>query len=123
MRLRRLLEVGGFDEALASTTDRDICIRLVDLGSIRYGGLRENLVQHYADNDRPRLSTPGSDAKRAGLRYFFRKYRGRMTDEQQEAFIDRSWRLFHCDPSEPVIVLAPSMPVPTVTDPSISGTP
>ena len=68
--LRRLLEAGGFDESLTSTTDRDICIRLADLGSIRYGGLRENLVHHYADDDRPRLSTPGSDAKRAGLTYF-----------------------------------------------------
>ena len=87
VRLRRLLEAGGFDETLTSTTDRDICIRLADLGFIRYSGLRENLVHHYADNDRPRLSTPGSDAKRAGLRYFFRKYRGRMTDEQQGAFL------------------------------------
>ena len=55
VRLRRLLEAGGFDETLTSTTDRDICIRLADLGSIRYSGLRENLVHHYADNDRPRF--------------------------------------------------------------------
>ena len=41
VRLRRLLEAGGFDEALTSTTDRDICIRLADLGTIRYGGLIE----------------------------------------------------------------------------------
>ncbi len=123
VRLRRLLEAGGFDETLTSTTDRDICIRLADLGSIRYSGLRENLVHHYADNDRPRLSTPGSDAKRAGLRYFFRKYRGRMTDEQQGAFLERSRMLFDCDPTKPVIVPAPAMPVPPVPDPSISGTP
>ena len=121
--LRRLLEAGGFDEALASTTDRDICIRLADLGSIRYGGLRENLVHHYADDDRPRLSTPGSDAKRAGLSFFFRKYRGRMTDEQQAAFIDRSQRLFHCDPTEPVIVPAPAVPVPTVAETGVSESP
>ena len=123
MRLRRLLEAGGFDESLTSTTDRDICIRLADLGSIRYGGLREDLVHHYADNDRPRLSTPGSDAKRAGLRYFFRKYRGRMTDEQQGAFLERSRMLFHCDPTEPVIVPAPAMPVPPVTETGISEPP
>ena len=123
VRLRRLLEAGGFDEALTSTTDRDICIRLADLGTVRYGELKEDLVHHYADNDRPRLSTPGSDAKRAGLRYFFRKHCGRMTDEQQAAFIDRSLRLFHCDPTEPIIRPAPSMPVPTVTETSISETP
>ena len=123
VRLRRLLEAGGFDEALTSTTDRDICIRLADLGTVRYAGLREDLVHHFADEDRPRLSTPGSAAKRAGLRYFYRKYRARMTGEQQAAFIDRSWRLFHCDPTEPVIVSPPAMPVPPVREPSISENP
>ena len=123
VRLHRLLDAGGFDEALTSTTDRDICIRLSDLGTVRYGGLREDLVHHFADTDRPRLSTPGSDAKRAGLRYFFRKYRGRMSDEQQAAFIDRSLRLFHCDPAEPDIVPAPATPVPPVCRPSISESP
>ena len=123
VRLRRLLEAGGFDEALASTTDRDICIRLADLGTVRYGGLREGLVHHFADDDRPRLSTPGSDAKRAGLTYFFRKHRGRMMDEQQGAFLERSRRLFDCDPTGPVIVPAQAMPLQTVTETSISETP
>ena len=99
VRLRCLLEAGGFDEALTSTTDRDICIRLADLGTVRYGALNERLVHHFADNDRPRLSRPGGDAKRKGLNYFYRKHRGRMSSEQQTAFIDRSRRLFHCDPA------------------------
>ena len=60
VRLRKLLEAGGFDEALASTTDRDICIRLADLGSVRYGALAKHLVHHYAEDDRMRLS----DARR-----------------------------------------------------------
>ena len=123
VRLRRLLEAGGFDEALTSTTDRDICIRLADLGTVRYGALGENLVHHYADNDRPRLSTPGSGAKSSGLTYFFRKYRGRMTDGQQSGFLERSRRLFDCDPTGPVVVPAPAMPVPPVAIPSTSNTP
>ena len=123
VRLRRLLEAGGFDEALTSTTDRDICIRLADLGTVRYGALGENLVHHYADSDRLRLSTPGSDAKSSGLTYFFRKYRGRMTDGQQSGFLERSRRLFDCDPTGPVVVPAPAMPVPPVAIPSTSNTP
>ena len=123
VRLRKLLEVGGFDEALASTTDRDICIRLADLNTVRYGGLKEDLVHHFADDDRPRLSTPGSDAKSAGLRYFFRKYRGRMSDEQQAAFIDRSQRLFGSDPAGPVIVAVPEVPVSPVSEARISEIP
>ena len=99
VKLSRLLEAGGFDEGLRSTTDRDICIRLADLGTVRYGKIEDCLVQHYAESDRPRLSTPGSDAKRAGLIAFFRKYRARMTAEQKEAFIHRSIEVFDCDPT------------------------
>ena len=120
VRLRKLIEAGGFDEALASTTDRDICIRLADLGSVRFGALKEHLVHHFADNDRTRLSTPGSYAKRTGLRYFFRKYRGRMMEEQQGEFIERSRTLFDCDPTEPVELAAVD---PCVCDSSTSDRP
>ena len=110
-RLRKLLEAGGFDESLASTTDRDICIRLADLGTVRYGSLDRHLVHHHADFNRLRLSTPGGDAKCAGLRRFFLKYRGRMSDGQCEAFLERSRRLFKCDPSAPVRIPTPGPPV------------
>ena len=112
VRLRRLLEAGGFDEALASTTDRDVCIRLADLKTVRYGALAGHHVHHYAENTRPRLSTPGSAVKRAGLGYFFRKHRGRMSEAKKSAFIQRSQRLFGCDPSGEIISLPPAAPVP-----------
>ena len=100
VRLSKMLEAGGFDEGLRSTTDRDICIRLADLGTLRYGRIEDCLVQHYAESDRPRLSTPGSDSKCAGLRGFFRKYQARMNAEQKEAFIRRSMEVFDCDPTQ-----------------------
>ena len=115
VRLRKLLEAGGFDEGLRSTTDRDICIRLADLGTIRYGRIEECLVQHYAESDRPRLSTPGSGAKCAGLRGFFRKYRARMTAEQKEAFICRSLQVFGCDPTAVESTETPPTPSPQPT--------
>ena len=74
VRLRELLEAGGFDEALVSTTDRDVCIRLADLGTVSYGALHEYLVHHYAESDRPRLSTPGGDVKCVGLRGCVRSF-------------------------------------------------
>ena len=110
VRLRMLLEAGGFDEALASTTDRDICIRLVDLGSVGCGCLDEHLVHHYAEDDRARLSTPGGDAKCAGLRQFYRKYRGRMTEDQRSAFIKRSRDWFDCDPTTTPLSPSPARP-------------
>ena len=100
VRLSKMLEAGGFGEGLRSTTDRDICIRLADLGTLRYARIEDCLVQHYAESDRPRLSTPGSEAKCAGLRGFFRKYQARMNAEQKEAFIRRSMEVFDCDPTQ-----------------------
>ena len=121
VRLHKLLEAGGFDEGLRSTTDRDICIRLADLGTIRYGRIENCLVQHYAESDRPRLSTPGSVAKCAGLRNFFRKYRARMTTEQKEAFVCRSLEVFGCDPTAVETTDAPTKPSPQPS--TAEGTP
>ena len=46
VRLSRIQEAGGFDEELPSTTDRDLCIRLLRLPGIRYEVLRNHLVHH-----------------------------------------------------------------------------
>ncbi|MXZ90079.1 MAG: glycosyltransferase [Chloroflexi bacterium] len=110
VRLRKLLEAGLFDEALTSTTDRDICIRLADLGTVNFGPLNECLVHHFAEDDRPRLSSAGGNAKRAGLTHFYRKYRGRMSISQRAAFLDRCVRLFNCDPTVSVEISPPQMP-------------
>ena len=110
VRLRKLLEAGGFDEALASTTDRDVCIRLSDLDSVRFGTVRQHLVHHYAEDDRERLSTRGGEAKRAGLRQFYRKYGSRMTDEQRTAFVERSRNAYGCDPRAAVPIPSPGAP-------------
>ena len=47
-----------------------------------------------------------------GLRQFYRKYRGRMTDDQRSAFIERSRDWFDCDPTTTV-------PSPSPTQPSL----
>lgn len=96
VRLSVLLEAGLFDEGLASTTDRDLLVRLADLGTVRFGALDAWTVRHDAHAGRPRLSMPGSAAKREGLRAFWRKHRLRMSPEQQRAFRARAADLFDC---------------------------
>lgn len=94
VRFSVLLAAGGFDEALRSTTDRDLCIRIADLGWVCYGRIPEVLVDHHADADRARLSTRGSAAKLDGLSAFWRKHAGRMSADQREAFAARAASLF-----------------------------
>lgn len=100
LRLSLLLKAGCFDEELQSTTDRDLCIRLADLGNVRFARLPFALVDHFADFDRQRLSTIGSPAKLNGLSAFWRKYSGRMSSEQKGLFCDRASKIFGWSSSE-----------------------
>lgn len=94
VRLDALLEAGCFDESLRSTTDRDLCIRLADLGWVRYASLDAATVRHHAESQRPRLSSPAGAAKREGLDRFWAKWSGRMTALQRKACCDRAKALF-----------------------------
>ncbi|MFO0590336.1 MAG: polysaccharide deacetylase family protein [Polyangiaceae bacterium] len=111
-RLWVLLEAGMFDEALRSCTDRDMCIRLADLG-VRYEGVRAGHIHHDATGN-DRLSTPGSEAKCAGLDVFHAKHAWRMTPAQERAFLERGRALFDWTPSpRPTEVACPPRDVQT----------
>ena len=105
-RLSVLLEAGLFDESLPSCTDRDLCIRISELPGVRYGVTAHPTVHHFACRSRPRLSTPRSPARLAGLDGFFRKYQGRMSSAERERFRTRARRLFGWKESRPEPVAA-----------------
>lgn len=94
IRMSKFLEAGCFNENLSSCTDRDLCIRLADMGTVKYQSLNKPLMFHYADSNRDRLSTPHSQAKNSGLEQFWLKYSKRMTTSQQACFLERANALF-----------------------------
>ncbi len=94
VRLSKLIQAGMFDEALPSTTDRDVCIRLLEVPGIRYEVLRNHLMHHDASLDNSRLSSPSSQIKKAGLEAFYEKYRSKMTEEQKSRFKERAMNMF-----------------------------
>lgn len=99
VRLETLLKAGGFDENLQSTTDRDICIRMLALGDTKVGFIREHLVHHMASGG-DRLSAPGLPAKRNGLLAFYRKYSPMMSREDRDRFLVRATTMFGCSLSD-----------------------
>ncbi|MGI0080031.1 MAG: glycosyltransferase family 2 protein, partial [Nitrososphaerales archaeon] len=99
VRFSSLLKAGGFDENLGSTTDRDVCIRLLDLESLRVSFLNEHLVHHWATGA-PRLSSHGSPKKRQSLVQFYLKYSSRMSATEKEQFMERAKDLFGCAQSD-----------------------
>jgi len=96
------MKAGLFDEALRSTTDRDICIRLADVlgDDDAFASTCIHTVVHYADKDRPRVSAPGSRTKTEGLVRFYMKHGARMSNEEREAFLIRAVDIFGCDRAE-----------------------
>ena len=94
VRANSLISIGGYDEALVSTTDRDVCIRLLD-NKTRNAILFNHLVHHDAMTREDRLSHPGSPRKKAGLAAFYTKYGPRMRPEQKKAFKERARELFN----------------------------
>lgn len=100
VRLDALVMAGCFDEALKSCTDRDLWVRLSDLGTVEYRSCSEPLARHYACTSRVRLSTPGSSARKQGLDEFFAKWSPRMNSSERAAFVKRAASYFKWTPSQ-----------------------
>lgn len=105
VRLSTILKAGIFDEALTSCTDRDICIRLSDLGAT-YVPAPSAHVSHDTLHGGERLSDPGSSPKTQGLSKFFAKYRLRMAPKIEAAFRQRSKDLFGWEEASTEVVSA-----------------
>ena len=97
VRFSDILLAGGFDENLPSTTDRDLCLRLLFLREVKITIVRRHLVHHIACSP-GRLSEPGSEKKCLGLARFYHKYRFFMEPVDANAFLDRARLNFGCDP-------------------------
>ena len=99
VRLKTLLRAGMFDEALVSTTDRDMMIRIAQLPGVKYTRNAKAIMVHHAEPGRTRISSSGSQVKCNGLMTFYRKYAVQMTSDDKQAFLKRALEIFHCDPS------------------------
>jgi GT2 family glycosyltransferase/SAM-dependent methyltransferase len=110
VRFSTLLQAGGFDESLESTTDRDVCIRLLDLETCHIGFVKKHLVHHGAIPGTNRLSEPESPRKKQGLTRFYEKYAPRMTEPEHVAFRQRAWDLFGCTIEEAPVISGDCLP-------------
>lgn len=99
VRASKLKTIGGFSESLQSTTDRDVGIRLLQLG-VKVGILYNHMVHHDTISRKCRLSEFNGSRKRQGLSEFYRRYRNIMDEPEREAFHHRSKELFGIDTSQ-----------------------
>lgn len=97
-----LEKIGGFDENLPSTTDRDLMIRFLDYKNNFSDSsiiiLNEPLVIHYANgNDRV---TDNKTLKKEGLDIFYKKYKSRFSDTDFQKSILRAKKFFQYEYAE-----------------------
>ena len=91
-------EIGGFDENMPSTTDRDLIIRFLDyLNNFQIKKneivvLKEPLVIHYADG-KDRVTDNIKD-KKEGLDIFYQKYKSRFSEEDFQKSLKRAKEYF-----------------------------
>ena len=71
-KIKRLIEIGCFDESLCATTDRDLMIRfLARFGNENITVIPQKLINYYASAN---TVTSNYYTKRAGLNTFYRKH-------------------------------------------------
>ncbi|MBL3561466.1 glycosyltransferase, partial [Rhodovulum sulfidophilum] len=92
-----LREIGGWNAALSSCTDRDTCLRLCRAGA-RYRVADGAIAFIDRIHQTPRLTDRGGAAKFEGLEVFYDLWRGTMSSEVLAASRARSFRLFDYDP-------------------------
>lgn len=102
-----LLRAGLFDENMSSTTDRDIFTRVMLLNPT-YTVLPEYHVEVDAFNSRNRI-TNGHKKKADGLKKFYYKYSGYMSNDTKRAFFERAERLFGIKKNE-ITEISTSLP-------------
>lgn len=97
IKLTTILKCGMFDENMASSVDRDIFVRIMQLKPT-YMIINEHLVYVNVSNDRKRV-TNSTELKRRDLSIFFSKYANIMSEGVKHNFFLRCKKLFgiECD--------------------------
>ena len=92
-KIKSIMTIGGFDENLASCTDRDLMIRFLhQYGNENCTIIPKKLVNHFAGTN---TVTSNFEKKRTGLNYFFRKHIKRFDFPTLEQSLKRAEKLFH----------------------------
>lgn len=100
IRLDVLRQIGGWNTRLASCTDRDACLRLLEVKA-KYVAANEAVAYIDRSHGNARLTDKGSWAKFSGLKEFYRAWRPKMAPQVYADSRARALKLFGYDPGMP----------------------
>ena len=105
-RTQSLLEIGGFDETLPNTTDRDLMIRFLwknDLNNIK---VIENIGVNHYNHKREKVNND-IKKKKKGLDLFYKKYKSNFSEEAYKKSLARAKAFFNYYPKEQIVICMP----------------
>ena len=94
--VRSLLGIGGFDESLLCTNDRDLAVRWLSVIENRIGYTGEATVKYRLESNRECLTLNSRLGKQTGILQFFNKHSSSMCDDDKINFIQRA-KMFDVD--------------------------
>ena len=105
-KTQSLVDIGGFDETLPNTTDRDLMIRFLWKNDLNKIEILESIgVNHYnhkkqkVNNDIPR--------KQKGLDLFYKKYKAHFSEKAYQKSLARAKAFFNYNPKEQIVICMP----------------
>jgi glycosyltransferase involved in cell wall biosynthesis len=105
-KTKSLIDIGGFDETLPNTTDRDLMIRFLwknDLKNIEVintiGVIHYNHKREKVNNDIPN--------KQKGLDLFYKKFKTHFSEEAYKKSLSRAKAFFNYKPTEQIVICMP----------------
>lgn len=105
-KTQSLVDIGGFDETLPNTTDRDLMIRFLwknDLNNIEV--LESIGVNHY--NHKKQKVNNDIPGKQKGLDLFYKKYKAHFSEEAYQKSLVRAKAFFNYNPTEQIVICMP----------------
>lgn len=105
-KTKSLVEIGGFDETLPNTTDRDLMIRFLWKNELTKIEIIEKIgVIHYNHN-KQKVNNDISK-KKFGLEVFYKKYKAKFSDIAYKKSLVRAKSYFNYNPKEQIIICMP----------------
>lgn len=105
-KTQNLVDIGGFDETLPNTTDRDLMIRFLWKNDLKNIEVIESIgVNHY--NHKHEKVNNNISKKQKGLDLFYKKYKVHFSEKAYKKSLARAKAFFGYNPAEQIVICMP----------------
>jgi len=105
-KTQTLVEIGGFDETLPNTTDRDLMIRFLWKNDLNNITVLENISVIHYNHKKPKVNND-IRRKQLGLDLFYKKYKAHFSEEAYKKSLARAKAFFSYNPKEQIVICMP----------------